>query len=406
MSSSCRNAALACAASLVVPAAHAQVSHFQPEAAVRAEQHTNRNLSPDSANELDIAGYRLDLGLNWQYITPTTNARIYPRVRLQRYPDQRQVNRSEQFLDVRLNHRATERTAFNVVGRFDRRDTFNTELAPAEFDDFDPEAPPEGADTGLIIAANTRTHFSLRPTVRHAFTQRTGIRAHALYRGNRFDTEIERQQTEFDYFELGGDWLYQADQLNEFTAGPYVSRYETRDDFNTTDAVGLTLGWNRRWTELFRTSFAVFGEHGDITLRGPVPDSSTSTDFGAEIRGVREVETGRWRFDIARRFHPSASGDKTISNQFRVQYDHAFTERLEMTTAARAFQRKAQGRSGGNDRDYVRGELSLKWMLSPTLFVSGGYQYTWQDRERLDGSADNHTVWLQFGYQGLGPQRW
>ncbi len=406
MSSLFPKAALACASLIAAPAAFAQVTHFQPEAAVRAEQHTNRNLSPDSENELDIAGYRLDLGVNWQYITPTTTARIYPRVRLQRFPDQSDVNRSEQFLDARLNHRATERTAVNVVGRFDRRDTFNAELAPAEFDEFDPDTPDDqDIDTGLIIASNTRTHFSLRPTLRHSLTQRTGLRAYGAYRGNRFSTETERQQTEFDYFETGGDWVHQLDELNEFSAGPYVSRFETRDNTNTTDAVGANFGWNRRWTQLFQTTFSVFGERSDITLRGANPGSATSTDFGAQVRGVRELETGRVRFDIARRFHPSASGDKTISNQFRVQYNHELTERLDLTTAVRAFQRKAQGGGGGNDRDYLRGELSLQWMLSPTLFVAGGYQYTWQDRERLPGTADNHTIWLQLGYRGLGPQR-
>ena len=54
------------------------------------------------------------------------------------------------------------------------------------------------------------------------------------------------------------------------------------------------------------------------------------------------------------------------------------------------------------NQDYVRAELSLSWMLSPTIFVRGGYDYTWREIE-LDGtSAKNHRASISVGYRGLG----
>jgi hypothetical protein len=406
-------------------AAQAQETWIQPEISLRAEQNTNRNLSTVSQNEQDIAGYVLDGTFNWGYVTPTSNTRLRPRLRLQRYPDRSDVNSSEQFLDFNTRYQSSERTTLSLVARYSRRDAFNSELAAAEFDEFDPE-DPEVEDTGLVIGANTRTLVRLRPQFQHDLTPLSSIRLQAILRSTRFDDEVERQQVNFDYGEFGADWVRRVDQRNRIAVGPYVSRYETRDDRNTTDSVGANLEWTRDWTPLFETTFVLTVEHTDIELRTEpgvedfefdidtgqffdefgqplqfVTTSTRSTDVGARARGVRRFETSRLQFDLSRRFNPSASGAKVIANEFRVQYDQSLTERLAFTGAVRAFSRRPQGGRGGAGRDYARSALALEWMVTPTWFVRGGHNYTWQDRARDDSSADNHTVYLEFGYRGL-----
>jgi hypothetical protein len=75
-------------------------------------------------------------------------------------------------------------------------------------------------------------------------------------------------------------------------------------------------------------------------------------------------------------------------------------------TALRGFQTRAQGPvTSTNDRDYVRAEFEMRWLATQTWTLSAGYNYLWQDYIRETGSADDHTVYLRIGYQGLPPQR-
>jgi hypothetical protein len=80
------------------------------------EQNTNRNLAIDPANEEDILGYILDLEGVWSYLTPTSDTLVRPRLRFQHYPDNKEIQRSEQFLDLRTRNQFTERSRWDVCG--------------------------------------------------------------------------------------------------------------------------------------------------------------------------------------------------------------------------------------------------------------------------------------------------
>jgi hypothetical protein len=192
------------------------------------------------------------------------------------------------------------------------------------------------------------------------------------------------------------------------SVGPYVARYETRDDSNLTDSYGLTAGWERRWSELHDTRFRLYGERSDIevvqwhsTIAGRNP--TTSAGNWSDCTGPKPGGSGTVSDDGSSRLRP-VTGRST--DEIRVQYDWRYSQRLSFRTAIRAFQREAQGDlSGGRDRDHARAELGLTWMATPTVFVGGGYRFTWQEREEQDTSADNHTVYVSFGYRGLTPRR-
>ncbi len=59
----------------------------------------------------------------------------------------------------------------------------------------------------------------------------------------------------------------------------------------------------------------------------------------------------------------------------------------------------------GNDRDYARVDLSLRWMVTSTWFLRGGYSYIWEDRQTAVSDADNNQFFVSFGYRGLDRQR-
>jgi hypothetical protein len=77
-----------------------------------------------------------------------------------------------------------------------------------------------------------------------------------------------------------------------------------------------------------------------------------------------------------------------------------------MRTALRAYiWESTSGEVTSTDRDYARGEFDLRWMITPTWFLLGGYNYTWRSIDQDPDWADNHTVFVSIGYRGLGRPR-
>jgi hypothetical protein len=424
MSSSCREftpvkpqlKAFAIAFVLAAGSAHAADTYLQPRADLRVEQNTNRSLSPDPAAEDDITGYLADVAALWGYRTETNDTRVRPRLRFQYYPDREDIQRTEQFLDLTTRNRVTERTSWSLDGRYSRRDAFNAELGGAEFDDLDPdeldeidrEDPTGGAGAAETLVDETRTRVVVAPGFQHRFTERTGIDLGGEYRTVRFSEEGSADRQDYDYLEFSGMMTRQLDPHTRLSFGPYASRFETRDDLNTTDSIGLVLGWDRAWSERWETVARLQVEQADVELREAgslVTTEESETDFGGELGGLFRTETGRFRFSVGRFFLPTTSGTRSVANELRAQYDWNRSERLSFTAAARAYQREAQSISGSSDQDYARAEFGARWMLTPTMFIGGGYEYTWRDRAADPGDADNHAVYISFGYRGLGPQQ-
>ena len=404
---------LGVAASLApVGSAQAAQTFFQPKAEARIEQNTNRTLSIDPATEEDILGYIVDLEGTWTRRTETSDTRIRPRLRFQEYPDNNEIQRSEQFLDLTTRNQVSERSRWELAGSYSRRDAFKSELFDAEFDELDPEnpdldVPSDGGDTGLVLSDDTRTSIRLRPGFSHQFTELTGLGLRASYDNVRYDSDTRGDRSDYDNVQLNAALTRQLDPRTVLTVGPYAARYETVDDRNTTDSFGVEFGWDRQWSERFDSRFRLYGERSEIEFRdGAATTEETDNNFGGELAGIYRTETGRIRYSVGRRFEPASAGSRTVMDELRVQYDWNYSQRLGFRTAVRAFQREAQGSSaGGDDRDYARAEFGLTWMMTPTVFVGTGYEYTWQERDREGTSAKNHLAYISFGYLGLAPRR-
>jgi hypothetical protein len=396
--------AFALASIIGVAPAQAAQTHLQPRIEAGVEQNTNRNLAINPDDEADILGYIVTAEVLWSYVTPKTNTEVRPRVRFQEYPDDKEIQRSEQFLDFSTQHRATERSTFELVGRYSREDSFNSELVDAEFDDLDPDDPIDGGEgTTEELASETRTRVQLRPDFTHDISELTGVAIGGVFQTVRFESE-SRDRTEYDYLELRTYLTRRLSPLTQIGLGPVVSRYETRDNTRQTDGYGLELGLDHRWSEVSRIRGKLFVLRSEFeSLKDGVLESESETNVGFNLGFNRRTELGHFRLNAGRTVRPASGGSTVVQDQVRAQFDHDFSERLSMTTAVRAYTQERVGSpDSDNNRDYARGELGLNWMATPTMFIGGSYQYTWRELE-LDGtSAKNHAVFVYFGYRGLG----
>ena len=396
------------AGSMILQTAQAAQTYWEPQIEVRAEDSTNRNLAIDPANEADVTGYIADAQLTWGYVTPRSDTTVRPRLRFQRFPDRREIDRTEQFLDLRTLYRLTERSSFDAVGRYSRQDTFNTELGDAEFDDLDPDDPTGGTAGGATsdLGEDTRTRTQIRPGFTHQLTDLTGLRLEGVAETVRFDSDVV-DRTSYDYYEMTGLVTRNISQRSQLSVGPMVSRYETRDDRNTTDGYGLDLGIRTQWSELSTISARVFVRETDADItEGGTTRTESDTNFGFDASILRKTETGRIRGSIGRNVRPTTSGNVVVQDELRIQYDHDFSQRLSMRTAVRAYMwDSTSGEPSTRDREYARGEIQLRWVVTPTFFVRGGYNYTWREIDIQPDSADNSTFFIALGYRGLGRPR-
>jgi hypothetical protein len=222
----------------------------------------------------------------------------------------------------------------------------------------------------------------------------------------RFDAdEGESNRTDYDYGVFDGYFTWGLNASSDFTAGAYVSRYEAEDDVEVTDAVGGRLGYTYRWSPTDGLEATINYERNETESLVPVLFEETTSDFGGTLTAFRKLEVSEWRVSVGRAFVPTGDSGKSVVDRFRLQYDRLLSQRLSLRGAARYDTRSSLSTlDEGNDRDYARVDLSMKWLITEKWYVGGGYSYIWEDREQVVGDAYNNRFFINFGYQGLGQQ--
>lgn len=377
--------------------------HTEPRVDVRVEHNDNLNLDPETTSDSDVLGYIAEMDLLMGIATPRGETSLRPRVRFQDYPDRDDFERFEGFVDM-LSRYDWERSRFDFSGNFSHQDLFNFDTPAGGFDPLDPDAgdPGSGADT----IGQTRTSLGVRPNYEHRLTERTRLGIGVDYLVTRYDAdEGQSNRTDYDYGVVDGYVTWAVSPSSDFTVGAYASRYEAEDELEVTDAVGGRVGYTYRWSATDGLEAAINYERNETETLVPVFFEETTSDVGGSLTAFRKLEVSEWRVSVGRAFVPTGDNGKSAVDRFRIQYDRLFSERLSLRAAARYDSRSSLGEIGaGNDRDYARADLSMKWLITQKWYVGGGYSYIWEDREQAVGDAYNNRFFINFGYQGLSQQ--
>ncbi len=391
----------------IAPAgAFAAETYYQPRLELRAEGHTNRDLRPDSSDDGKLAGYVANAGLQWGRRTQTGELMVYPSLRYTDYPERSNLEKLEEFLDVKGTHR-TERSDFALLGRYARRDAYNAEFPRAGFDPLDPQAQPVDG-TGRLFVAVTRTQYQLRPTYTYQLSERRAVTSSLQYQKVEYSGNAATSQIDYTYGRGDIALRWRHDERSRLDIGPYVARYEASDNSYTNDAYGLRVEYSRDVSERTSTGITlrVERESDDIRSVGNPTVSGSDTGFELMLNLVREVEAGKWRFRLGRSIVPTGAGSVSDSDEFHVEFMHAFSPRLSSETALKASRVRARSdRGAGEDRDYASARAALSWALTPTWSLGGGYEATWREYVSDNGGALDHALFISTRFLGLGPQR-
>ena len=146
-------------------------------------------------------------------------------------------------------------------------------------------------------------------------------------------------------------------------------------------------------------------QHTNIDTTIPSPFKAVANPWGAAVSAAYKGELNQLRMNAGRVITPSGGGGIYVNDQLQFQYSRNFSQRLAFTGATIALRNRGLTRNvSGDDRTYVQTVVDLKWMMTRTLFVQGGYQYLWQKFQLAPDGASNNRIYIRFGYQGLDRQ--
>ncbi len=402
--------ALTTAAVSAAPAFGAQV-FMQPSASVQAQTSSNIDLSTDSSDHKQTQGYSVDAATVIGIATPRSETTITPRVSYQYYPDQSDLDRLEAFLNFSTNY-TSPRSTFRMYGIYDHRDERNAEQPAATFNEIVPAGTNTAAngtttpETGRLRLGATRDDVLLVPTYGYKLTPRLGIGVSGTIESVRYSPDDDFSHIDFNYYQAKTYLGFDLNQRTGLSLGVYASKYDARNIDSRATSYGASVDVDFNWSPVWQSALSGIYQRTKIDQNEPTVFKDDVNAWGAEFSTTYIAQVSQVRFEIGRSITPSGGGGLYKSDQARLEYRRDLSERWQATGAVRYIRDGAlSGVVNDNDRQYSRAELSLRWSITPTWFLQGGYGYTRQKYKIETGSADDNTVWLRFGYQGLQRQQ-
>jgi hypothetical protein len=381
---------------VIAPAAPAAEFYVQPTATLTAENDSNIDL--DTGGGPTVQGYLASLSALTSIISPNSDSTFLTRVDYRDYPKDRSDDRVEAYLDFRSDY-ATQRSRWSINGSVDRRDEFNAELSSALFDTVNP-VQPTNPTTGRVVNGETLTVVTLQPSYRYQFTPIISGGLSGVYQ--RVDyTPTESFLESFDYYLGQASLNWTMSQRSEWSIGAYGAHYDAVHVDSEATGTGIKASLDSSWTPLLSTSASVLYQHTTIDMTFP-----EILDTHVNLNAVYKSQLNQYRFSLGRMITPSGGGGVYVNEQVQLQYTREWTERLSFTGAVIGIKSsELPANVNQDDRRYLQTVVEAKWMIRPTWFLQGGYQYTWQKYDLVPDGAANNRIYIRVGYQGLNPQR-
>jgi len=379
----------------------------QPSATLGAENDSNLDLDPGQG--ANVQGYLANaaalIGIN----TPTSDSTIRARVDYRDYPKDRGNDRLEEFLDFRSEYKG-ELSHASIGGTISHQDDFNAEFSSALFDQINP-VQPTSTSTGKTTVGETITSVLLLPSYSYNFSPIIEAGVSGIYQSANYTPSLTDSPTTGNYntdyqFYLGKAFLsWDFSQRSEVSFGGYGSKFKATQIYSDATGTGVSVGLDTKWSPLLSTDATVIYQHTSIDMSFPMILNTSVNTWGATVGAVYKGQLSQYRLSGGRIITPSGGGAVYVNEQAQFQYNRDLTERLAFTGAVIGIKSsQLPSNINENNRSYLQTQVDLKWMIRPTWFLQGGYQYSWQKYESLPDGAANNRIYIRVGYQGLSPQ--
>lgn len=383
-----------------IPAAEVFV---QPGASITAEHDSNVELSPLAVNKQSATGYNADISTLIGIATPDSQTTLRPDLKYEYFPTDRSLNRLEGRLDLNTQFK-WQRDKFTMLGRFDRRDDLNAEIADAVYNPVNPELPtPPG--TGHVSLGIVRNDLLLLPDYSHSLTPLSNIGIAGTYEHLKYSPDDPFDHVEFNYYQAKPYYDYALSARAQLSFGVFASRYDAQNIVSRSTAYGTEMDMRYMWSPTWRGTLDLLYQQTTIDQTTPYVFHDKTNNWGATIGLTYFGPAGQLRMNAGRNILPSSGGALYNTDQVQLQYVRDVTQRLQFTGAV-LYQRTGVLAANyvSDTRNYAITQLYLRWMVTRVWFVRGSYSYAWQRYTNDPASAQNNGISVQIGYLGLPRQ--
>lgn len=268
--------------------------------------------------------------------------------------------------------------------------------------EFESTDTSEEQTTGIVQVNKLRTRGFLGPQWRYTVTERLYLNLSASYTDVSYEDVGDIPLFNYTLSRGDGGVLYRfTERLDLFTNISY-ERYEANAIDSSSDTYGFSLGadYDISETSKIRVSGGFWNSSAEVSAGGGI-ESSDTTGMSGRVRLTKEFELGKLMFQADHGLIPSGSGSLQNNTSLALRLDYPLTPRWSLNLAARAYRNENSGLGNNSaERDFVRGSPKLVYQLTPNLDLDLGYQYRFQDREQIAGSATSNAVFLSLRYNG------
>jgi hypothetical protein len=380
-----------------------------PEIGLRSEIDDNARLSPIDQESSSRAV--LDARFRLSNFGQIGNAYVEPRIVTDAYSDARdeQLEADDLFF-VALGQYNWQTVGLGFDLNYADESVLRSEYENALPDAQDIEAPSDGTagTVGGYAAQRERSDvgFNLdiigseRTTFRFA-TQRLDV---AYIE----DTTFGRVRTPYDNTEVTASIIRRVDERNSVSASAFVAEYNAEINSNTTNTYGVEGRFTRPLTQRWTMDLTAGVQRSDYTyvdvLNNLVDNADADFTLGIIIR--KRSELTNWNASVGRYVTPSSNGFLEARNELRVVVTHEFSGKLSGSFGLRMSEYTPLNESESlPERQYANAALQLEWALRRRWFVTGGVDYS--DEERTDFAAlqaDSTMIYVGMTYRGLSRQ--
>jgi len=369
----------------------AQAANWEFDPRLQLSYEYNDNYRLDfPGNEIDVSGAMLDVIFPVRLVDPVKRAEIAPRVRATLFPDERDEDSTDYFLNG-LYEQRTQRQLFGIEGAFSHEDVVRSELPSSEIDGN--LGDPVGGDAGRVLRRNERDLIRVEPYWHYDVSQRHRAEAGAHYIDANFKENFAGEQEDFSDYGVYAGWGFLVSPRSSITLRGRAARYET--GFNA-DGYGAEVEWRSDYSQIAHMYVRLGGQQTSLS-RGSVP-SETNVIAGAG---------GRWTWpttnlfvDLTRNVSPTSAGAVVERSQIRLRLLRKLTPRFALLAGARATRDEAVSRNSTYpDRDYLSGDFGFDWRISRTWSVVGSYDYIWQEYSDEPSDTSSNAISLGIVYE-------
>jgi hypothetical protein len=387
-----RSAGVVSASVLVLSTATAAEVAVEPRVEAGALYNDNYRTVPNANDE--VQGAVADVGVNFRSSTPTSDLNVRPRLRSTYFPDDKDQDYNNQYLDAGYEYRGLK-SQVGLNARYAREDLLNSEQPEADAPDQDLGGVP-GVGSGEVVPRNRRQLIRIMPSASFNITERQTLEGALEYMNADYSEDELTSNTDFSsvFASLGmGFGLSPTSRLRVAAVGTQFSPDGELTGDSSSYGVHAEYWHNR--SEILESYVRLGAERTsqDDPEVGEAPEDSTNLIFGAGVAATYQVT--RLFADLARAVRPNSSGELVTRDEVRLRLQRNFTPLVSGLAAIRGVRdTAAQDEIDFRERRYIVASLGVEWRLNREWALQTNYDYRRQKYEgdRSEGTSNQLVV--------------